>query len=207
MIEIALEPPNLVQVEGHLVLFWNGRPNTSIVCSVVHQLCLTMPSTDCHSWRPMDCLMNSQLSLKQRKQFSIWHQTSSLVQLQYLQWSIKQEVNQWQRNLQSCSSACGGRRLIPQEFKNISIIHIYERKKMFKSVPAIEAQKILATILLNRLTEQRESAKRNESAKSAKPEPRDHHQSRHFQNWLALSATDSLEQRPHQHTWTQTPHT
>ena len=41
---------------------------------------------------------------------------------------------------------------------------------------------------------QRKSEKPKESAKSAKQEPKDHHQSRHFQDWPALLATDSLEQ-------------
>ena len=41
---------------------------------------------------------------------------------------------------------------------------------------------------------QRESAKLKESAKSAKPGPRDYHQSRPSQNRLAIFATDSLEQ-------------
>ena len=78
----------------------------SIVCSIAHLLSMTMPSTDCHRWSSMYCLMNSQLSLKQRKQFSICHRPRPLVRTQYLQ-----EVNQWQRNLQSCFTACGGRRL------------------------------------------------------------------------------------------------
>ena len=41
--------------------------------------------------------------------------------------------------------------------------------------------------------EAKSTAKQKESATSAKPEPRDHHQSRHSQNWLALFATDSWE--------------
>ena len=39
----------------------------------------------------------------------------------------------------------------------------------------------------------RDSARLIKSAKSAKPEPKDHHQCRHLQNWPALFATDSLE--------------
>ena len=41
---------------------------------------------------------------------------------------------------------------------------------------------------------QRESAKLIESVKSVQLQPRDHHQSRHSQNWLALFSTDNLEQ-------------
>ena len=42
---------------------------------------------------------------------------------------------------------------------------------------------------------QRESAKQKESTKIAKPEPRDHHQSRHSPNRLAQFATDNSEQQ------------
>ena len=42
---------------------------------------------------------------------------------------------------------------------------------------------------------QRASAKRNESAKSAKPETRDHHRCRQFRNWRAVFATDSFERK------------
>ena len=40
---------------------------------------------------------------------------------------------------------------------------------------------------------QLESVKLKESIKNAKPEPVDHHQSRHAQGSVALHATDSLE--------------
>ena len=108
-VQRALEPLHfLVQIEEHFwhikMLSWNGGPNISIVCPTAHQKSTTMPSTDCHRWSAMHCLMNSQLSLKQRKQFSICHRARSLVQTQNLQRSIQQEVNQWQRNLQSCLS-------------------------------------------------------------------------------------------------------
>ena len=116
MVQRALEPHHiLVQIEAHFwqteMLSWNSGPNISIVCSIAYQLSMTMPSIDYHMWNAMYCLINSQLSLKQRNQFSICHRTRSLVQTQYMQRSIKQEVNQWQRNLKCCFTACGGRRL------------------------------------------------------------------------------------------------
>ena len=137
------------------MLSWKGGQNTSIVCSIVHQLLMTMLSTDCRRWSTMSCLMNSQLSLKQRKQFSICQRARPLVQTQYLRRSTKREVSQWQTNLQSCFTACGGNKAIPQEFKDASIIHLCKGKEMFVcdiSLLSI-ALKILAKILLNRLNE------------------------------------------------------
>ena len=48
--------------------------------------------------------------LKQRKQFSSCHWTRLRDQTQYLQRSIEQEGQQWQRNLQRCFTACVERR-------------------------------------------------------------------------------------------------
>ena len=45
------------------------------------------------------------------------------------------------------------------------------------------------------ITTQRGSAKLNENAKSAKPEPRDHHQSHYYQNLLGVFAVNSLGQK------------
>ena len=63
-------PPHCsVQMEAHFwqikMLSWKGEQNASIVCSIAHQLSMTMLSTDCHRWSAMFSLMNSQLSLKQ----------------------------------------------------------------------------------------------------------------------------------------------
>ena len=51
----------------------------TIVCSIAHQLSMTMQqvTTECHKLSAMSCLMNFQLSLKQRKQLSICHRARS----------------------------------------------------------------------------------------------------------------------------------
>ena len=46
----------------------------------------------------------------------------------------------------------------------------------------------------------RESVKLKESIKNTKPEPKDHHQSRIYQNSLSLLATGSLDKQPSKNT-------
>ena len=58
--------------------------DASIVCWIAHQLSMALLSTDCHWWSAKSGFMNSQLSLKQRKQFSICHRARPHGQTQYL---------------------------------------------------------------------------------------------------------------------------
>ena len=67
------------------MLSWKGGQNSSTVCSIAHQLSMTTLSTNYHRWSAMSCLMNSKLSLTQRKQLNIFHRARPLVQTQYLQ--------------------------------------------------------------------------------------------------------------------------
>ena len=115
------------------MLSWKGGQNTSVVCSIAHQISMTTLSTDCHRWSVMSCLMNSQLLLKQRKPFCMCHRADSV----------------WFR-CNTCGDKAGGQSMagkltelfhcmwwkmaIPQEFKDASIIHLYKRKEMLKFV-------------------------------------------------------------------------
>ena len=70
--QLVQEPPHcLVQMEAHFslikILSWKGGQNTSIACSITHNLSTKMLSTDCHKQRAMFCLMNFQPWWKQRK--------------------------------------------------------------------------------------------------------------------------------------------
>ena len=64
-------PHSVLSADGSTLLTYKmlsckGRPNTSTVhSSIVLQLSMTIPSTNCHRWSAIYCLMNSQLSLKQ----------------------------------------------------------------------------------------------------------------------------------------------
>ena len=94
---------------------------------------INRPSTTCINDNAINRLPQVK-SLKQQKQFSICHQKRPLVQTQCLRISTKREVSQWQRNLPSCFTACGGRRL---SHKN-SRMHLQSTytsgKEMLKSV-------------------------------------------------------------------------
>ena len=91
--------------------------------------------------------MNSQLSLKQKqnkkkkkkKKKTIQHLSlrNAPGRMQYLQRSTKPKVNQWHRILQSCFTACGGRRLSGKT----SRMHPYSTsgRETFKSVTNIRA--------------------------------------------------------------------
>ena len=129
----------LVQMEAYLwqikILSWQGGPHISYV---LNQLPTIIPPTNCHRWNAMYCLMNSELLLKQRQQFGICHRTRLLVQTKYLQRSIKQEVNQWQRHLQSCFTAYEGGRLSHTNSRMQPLFTHTKEKVMLKSVTTIE---------------------------------------------------------------------
>ena len=76
-------------------------------------------------------------------------------------------------------------------------------------LPRIEQSSVASSTKVFPNLKQRESVKLKGSVKKGKQEPRDHHQTRHSPNSLALFATDSLElqlaglyshQRTHKHT-------
>ena len=144
------------------MLSWKGGRNNSKVYSCTHRLSMTMLSTYCHSLSAMSCLMNFQLSLKQGKQFSIYHLAKPLVQTQYLQRFIKLAVHQWQRKLQSCFPTCGGRGLYHKNSRMHPKATYASGQEILQSVTTIGAGhssivdwsgKILAKMLLNRLNE------------------------------------------------------
>ena len=92
-----------------------------VACSIVNQLSMTMPSTACQPWSAMYCLMNFQLSLKQRKQFSICHRGRPLVQTQYIFKAESQPMAEKRTELFHCMC---GKEAILQEFRDASIIHL-----------------------------------------------------------------------------------
>ena len=72
------------QVECNVLLDkFQTVTETTIMCLIVHQLSIVMPSTDRHRRSAMYCLTNFKLSLKQRKQLSFCHRARPLVQSQY----------------------------------------------------------------------------------------------------------------------------
>ena len=93
------------------------------MCSIAHHLSMTMLSTGCLRKSAMLVLMNFQPSQKQGKQFNICLLVKHQVQMHFLLKSIKLVDYKWQ------FFQCMWRKaVIPQDFKDASIIHLYKRK-------------------------------------------------------------------------------
>ena len=99
MVPRAQEPSHsLVQME--LVfwltkkLSWKDGLNILMVSLIGHHLSMMKLLTDYHKWNVIRCLMSSQPSLKQWKQWNSCHLARLKDQMQYLQRSTKQEVLQ-----------------------------------------------------------------------------------------------------------------
>ena len=130
------------------------------MCSIAHQLSMTMLSTDYHRLSAMSCLMNFQWPRKQQKQFSICRRPRPQVQTQYLQRSKTLEIN-----LTELFYCILRKESISQEFKDAYIIHLYKRKgnphvcDNHKGISLLSiAGKILAKPLLNHLNKHLDKA-------------------------------------------------
>ena len=73
--------------------------------------------------------MNSQLSLKQRKQLIFCHQAMTLFQTQYLQEIYKERGIPIAGKLTKLFYCVWRKEAIPQEFKDASLIRLYKQKR------------------------------------------------------------------------------
>ena len=144
MVHRAQEPPHsLVQME---LVFWLARKvtwkdglNTLMVTLIGHHLSMMKLSTDYHRWNVIHCLMSSQPSLKQWKQWNSCHLARLQDQMQYLQRSTKQEVLQWQGNWQSYFTLCGEKKPSLKNSRMQQLSTYSKGKGILKSVTTIEA--------------------------------------------------------------------
>ena len=139
-----------LSVDGNTQLSLKGGPNTSTVYSVAHHLPMTIQSTDCHRWGAMYCLVNSHLSLKQRKQFGVSHRARSQGQT-YLQIYTAGDQPMAEK-LTELFQCMWRKEDIPPELKDVFLIHLHKPKENPVTTIFIlsVAGKILSKILLNR---------------------------------------------------------
>ena len=115
MVQRALEQPNtkhlgaderthLTDGSLHYMYFEKADSVLSRPSTINDSVINSLPQMECNV-----LLDKFSTVTETRKRFSVCHWAMYRVQTQYLQRSIKQEVNQRQRNLQSCFTACGGR--------------------------------------------------------------------------------------------------
>ena len=134
---------------------WKGGQNTSIVCSIAHQLSMTTLSIYCHKYSAIFCLMNCQSSQKQGKQHlsscKLQVQIQFLLKVRNMQRSGTESVRTKKKAHQTIFVIfvykAGGlptdvvvecmwrKKVIPQDFKNAAFTN---RKEFLKSVTTTE---------------------------------------------------------------------